>query len=61
MENILPAGRQRRLVNGIVLAVLTLAAAAALVLFSAGPLWFLFVFALAWLAALMLLQARDGT
>jgi hypothetical protein len=33
----------------------------ALVVLSAGPVWFAIVFVLAWLAALMLLQARDRT
>lgn len=61
MENILAAGRQRRFLTGIVLAVAALAIAVALVVFSAGPAWFVLVFVLAWLAALMLLQARDRT
>jgi hypothetical protein len=61
LENILPAGRRRRLVIGAVLAALTLAVAVTLVVRAAGPAWFAIVFALAWLAALMLLQARDRT
>ena len=61
MENILAAGRQRRLLTGLVLAVVALALAVALVVVSAWPAWFVLVFALAWLAALMLLQARDRT
>jgi hypothetical protein len=61
VENILAAGRQRRFLTGIVLAVAALALAVALVVFSAGPAWFVLVFVLAWLAALMLLQARDRT
>ena len=61
MENILAAGRQRRLLTGVVLAALALATAVALVVLSAGAAWFALVFVLALLAALMLLQARDGT
>ena len=61
MENILPAGRRRRLVNGIIVSVLALATAALLVRNAAGPGWFAIVFVLVLLAALMLLQARDNT
>ena len=61
MENILPAGRIRRLVNGAVLGGLGLVAAIVLVMWAAGPWWFVIVFVLAWLSALMLLQARDRT
>lgn len=61
MENILAAGRQRRFLTGIVLAVVALALAVALVVVSSGPAWFALVFVLAFLAALMLLQARDRT
>ncbi len=61
MENILAAGRQRRLLTGIVLAVVTLALAVALVVFSSGAPWFVLVFVLALLTALLLLQARDRT
>jgi hypothetical protein len=61
MENILPAGRVRRLVNGSVLGALALVAAIVLVMRGAGPWWFAIVFVLAWLSALMLLQARDRT
>jgi hypothetical protein len=61
MENILAPGRRRRVLNGLVLAVAAVAASVGLVVFSAGPAWFAIVFVLAWLAALMLLQARDRT
>jgi hypothetical protein len=61
MENILPAGRMRRLLTGSVLGALALGAAIVLVLREAGPWWFAIVFVLAWLGALMLLQARDRT
>jgi hypothetical protein len=61
MENILAAGRQRRLVNGLILTAAAAAVYAGLIVFSAGPAWFLIVFLLAWLAAMMLLQARDRT
>jgi hypothetical protein len=61
MENILPAGRTRRLVSGSVLGALALGAAITLVVRAAGPWWFAIVFLLAWLSALMLLQARDRT
>jgi hypothetical protein len=61
MENILAAGRRRRLLNGLVLAVAAVAVSAGLVVRAAGPAWFVIVFVLAWLAALMLLQARDRT
>jgi hypothetical protein len=61
MENILPWGRRRRLVVGTVLAALALVTGATLVLAAAGPWWFALVFALAWMAAMMLLQARDRT
>jgi hypothetical protein len=61
VENILPAGRQRRLLTGGVIAALGLLTAIALVVLSAGPAWFAIVFVLALLAALMLLQARERT
>lgn len=61
MENILALGCRRRLLNGIILSVATVAVAAALVLLSAGPAWFALVFVLAFLAAVMLLQARERT
>jgi O-antigen ligase len=61
MENILPAGRRRRLINGVILAVLALATALILVRNAAGAAWFAIVFVLVLLAALMLLQARDNT
>ena len=59
--NIVPRGRRRRLVNGIVLAVLAVAAALWMVRTSAEPLWGVLVFALTWLAALMVVQAREHT
>jgi hypothetical protein len=61
MENILGAGRRRRLVNGAILAAVTLGVAVALVRFSAGAPWFALVLLLAFLAALMMLQAREAT
>ena len=61
MENILPAGRTRRLINGAVFGILALGTAVVLVVQTAGPWWFALVFVLAWLSALMLLQARDRT
>lgn len=61
MENILAAGRQRRLVHGLILTAVAVAVSAGLIVVSAGPAWFLLVFVLAWLAALMLLQARERT
>jgi uncharacterized membrane protein len=61
MENILALGCRRRLLNGIILSVATVAVAVALVLLSAGPAWFALVFVLAFLAAVMLLQARERT
>jgi hypothetical protein len=61
MENILAAGRARRLVSGAVLGVVTLVTIAALVGAAARPPWFTLVFLLAWLSALSLLQARDRT
>ena len=61
MDNILPAGRRRRFVNGIVLAVIALADAIFLVRTAAGAAWFAIVFVLVLLAALSLLQARDNT
>jgi uncharacterized membrane protein len=61
MENILALGRRRRLLNGIIMSVVTLAVAVALVLLSAGPPWFALVFVLAFLSTVMLLQARERT
>lgn len=61
MENILAAGRQRRLLTGILLSVATVGVAVALVALVVGPAWFALVFVLAFLAALMILQARDRT
>jgi hypothetical protein len=61
VENILAAGRQRRLLNGIVLALAALGVAVGLMMASAPAAWFVIVFVLAWLAALMLVQARDRT
>ena len=61
MENILALGVRRRLLNGIILSVATVAVAVTLVLLSAGPAWFALVFVLAFLAAVMLLQARERT
>ena len=61
MENILPAGRRRRRVNGVVVAVIALGTATLLTRNDAGPAWFAIVFVLVLLASLMLLQARDNT
>ena len=61
MENILPAGRRRRFINGIIVAAGALATAILLVRTDAGAAWFAIVFVLVVLAALMLLQARDNT
>ena len=61
MENILALGRRRRLLSGIVLSIATMGVAAALVAFAAGPAWFALVFVLAFLSAVMLLQARERT
>ena len=59
--NILPNGRRRRIINGVAMSVLTAVAAVMVVLQSASPVWGVAIFALAFLAALLLLQARDGT
>ena len=61
MENILPAGRRRRFMNGVILAVLALATAIFLVRHAAAAPWFAVVFVLVLLASLMVLQARDRT
>jgi len=61
VENILPAGRRRRLMNGVILAVLALAIAILLVRNAAAAPWFAVVFVLVLLASLMVLQARDRT
>ena len=61
MENILAAGRQRRLLVGTVMGVVTLAVAVVLVVVAAGPGWFALVFVLGFLSAMMLLQARERT
>jgi hypothetical protein len=61
VENILPAGRRRRFINGIIVAAGALATAILLVRTDAGAAWFAIVFVLVLLAALMLLQARDNT
>ena len=61
MENVLPWGRQRRLLAGLVAAAVAIVIAVTLVLLAAGPWWFVSVFVLAWLAALLLLEARDRT
>jgi len=61
VTNLVPRGRRRRLVNGTVLTILAVATAAWMVLTSAGSFWGVLVFALAWLAGLMLVQAREHT
>jgi hypothetical protein len=61
MENILDAGRLRRLRNGLIMSVVTLGVAIALVIGAARPAWFPLIFVLAFLSALMLLQARERT
>lgn len=59
--NILPRGRRRRMVNGIILSALALVLSLWLVTRSPSSFWGVLVFGLVWLAALMLLQARDHT
>jgi O-antigen ligase len=59
VENIVPSGRRRRLVNGVILAGLAVAMAVLLVRHDAAAVWFAIVFLLLLLASLMLLQARD--
>ena len=61
VTNILPRGRRRRIINGVVVSVLGAVAAVMVVLQSASPVWGVAIFALACLAALLLLQAREGT
>ena len=61
MENILPWGRQRRLIVGSILGAAAVGTAVLLVFLTAGAWWFAVVFLLALYAALMLLQARDRT
>jgi O-antigen ligase len=61
VENILPAGRRRRFMNGVILAVLALVTAILLVRNAAAAPWFAVVFVLVLLASLMVLQARDRT
>ena len=61
MENILPWGRQRRLITGAILAAAAIGTAVLLVTLTAGAWWFALVFVLTLLSALMLLQARDRT
>lgn len=59
--NILPRGRRRRMANGVILSALALVLSLWLVTRSPSSLWGVLVFVLVWLAALMLLQARDHT
>ena len=61
MENILPWGRQRRLIAGGITAAVAVGLAVMFVMLTAGAWWFLLLFLLVWLAAMMLLQARDRT
>jgi len=61
LENILPTGRRRRVVQGIVLIALAAATAGGLVGAGASALWGGLLVLLVWLAALMLVQARDRT
>jgi hypothetical protein len=61
VENIVPAGRRRRLVNGLILVALALATTVLLVRREMSAPWFAIVFVMVLLAALMLLQARDKT
>lgn len=60
-SNILAPGRRRRIVNGVVVTALAIAASVIVVVQSASPLWGVAIFALVFLAALLLIQARDGT
>ena len=61
MENILPWGRQRRLIAGLVASALAVGTAVLLIVAEAGAWWFIIVFVLVWLGALLLLEARDRT
>ena len=61
VTNILPRGRRRRIVNGVVMSALAAAGGVMVVVQSASPMWGVAIFALAFLAALLLLQAREGT
>ena len=61
VTNILPRGRRRRIVNGVVVSALAAAGGVMVVVQSASPMWGVAIFALAFLAALLLLQAREGT
>lgn len=61
MDNIIPSGRRRRIVNGLILATVALATAVLLLRNGASAVWFSIVFLLVLLASLMLLQARDKT
>ena len=61
MENILPWGRQRRLLAGLLASALAVVTAATLILAEAGAWWFLIVFVLTWVGAILLLEARDRT
>ena len=61
VTNILPRGRRRRIVNGVVVSALAAAGGVMVVVQSASPVWGVAIFALAFLAALLLLQAREGT
>jgi len=61
VENILPRGRRRRFINGVVATALALVTAVFLVRHQAAAAWFTLDFVLVFVAALMLLQARDKT
>ena len=61
MENIVSSGRRRRLVQGVVIALVAAATTLWLIRKEAMAFWFGLVFVLVLLAALMFVQARDKT
>lgn len=61
MENILPWGRQRRLIAGVIASAAAVVSGVTLVLLAAGAWWFSIVFVLTWAGTLLLLEARDRT
>ena len=61
MRNIVAAGRRRRFVLGLIVGAIAVVTAVRLVVASAGPGWFVLLFLLSVTAAMMLIQAGDGT
>ena len=61
MENIVASGRRRRFLNGLIFAAVACATVVWLVRTEAAAPWYVLVFLMILLAALMLLQARDKT